>query len=159
MDVPIRRRAGEVLAWRHPTPAGEPCEGSGEVYPETAVCEDRLGPSSTRSTTSTPAEPELGETEQASDGPGVISPRTRGVIAARWIVDQTIYQLEYIRCYKGKCRCMKSRSPLNWHGPYPFAYTTQRKKGGDTLTVGRWKRRYIKRDEWVELGIDTRRRR
>lgn len=152
MDVPIRRRGGQVLAFRHPTPAGAPCEGSGEVYPETSVCLDR-------SAGDAGDEPELDQAEQLGDGPGVISPRTRGMIAARWIVDQTIYQLEYIRCYKGKCHCMKSPNPLNWHGPYPFAYTTQRKKGGDTLTVGRWKRKYIKRDAWVELGIDTTRRR
>lgn len=86
-----------------------------------------------------------------------------GTIAKRVILDGVLYQLEYRRCGKrpgargrpNGCRCMRSDNPLDWHGPYPYAYTTARKRGGDVLTTGGWKRlKVFPEAGFAALGVE-----
>ena len=103
-------------------------------------------------------EPDLSHDE------GLIRPGTGSLVvssvAKRVLHEGVLYQLEYRRCgrYKpGKgrpngCRC-KSNDPRLWHGPYPFAYTTRKARGGAGGGAGGWCRVPFPDEAFVLLGI------
>lgn len=93
--------------------------------------------------------------ESPEAGPGVISARTTGWVAQRLMRGDKLYQAEYRRCGKKRCRCMKSSQNVDWHGPYWFCYETKRKGGGDCRTTGGWKRTYLGREEAEALGLTS----
>lgn len=124
-----------VLAWRHPDSAGQPCEGSGEAHD---VGDDDVDVAGL----------DVDSADESEPVDGILRPRTIGTIARRVIHENRLFQLEYRRCGKkpggakrpNGCKCMRSNDPRDWHGPYPYAYTTRRKNGGGASGGGGWQR-------------------
>ena len=62
-------------------------------------------------------------------------------VVERRVVNDVVYQLEWVRCGKARCRCMKGLIP--GHGPYWYAYKPRRRGGGKATKGGAWVSVYI----------------